>query len=159
MGAARLPTPENVARAAQGGMAAPPLLTDAEVGGLLARGKGLVDWYESLKDYALATLLDGGAIPGYKAVEGRSVRQWADQDKALDTLLAAGFDRALVYDTVPKTLAQLEKLVGSQRFNELVGGLVAKPPGKPALAPESDKRPAYSAAAADFGSIAQTDKE
>jgi hypothetical protein len=150
-------TPENVDRLANDGTVPrdkqPPLLTDAEVGDLLSRGKSLVDWYDSLKEYALATCLDGGTIPGWKAVEGRSIRQWADQDEALAAILNAGHPRELVYDTVPKTLAQLEKLIGNPRFTELVGGLIAKPPGKPALAPESDKRPAYSGAAADFSEV------
>lgn len=126
------------------------LLTDDEVGDLLKRGEALVEWYNGLKEYALATCLDGGTIPGWKAVEGRSTRAWADQDKALEAILNAGHPRELVYDTVPKTLAQLEKLIGAGPFNELVGGLVTKPPGKPALAVESDKRPPYSSASADF---------
>lgn len=149
---ALLPTPKNRlhSEAFEG---APPLLTDAEVGDLLSRGKSLVDWYDSLKEYALNALLNGGAIPGWKAVEGRSTRQWADQDKALATIIDAGHPRELVYDTVPKTLAQLEKVIGNPQFAELVGGLIAKPPGKPALAPESDKRPAFSGAAADFGEV------
>jgi hypothetical protein len=130
---------------------ASPLLTDAEIGDLLKRGEALVEWYNSLKEYALTSLLDGKPIPGWKAVEGRSVRAWADQDKALQTLMDAGHPRELVYDTVPKTLAQLEKVIGATPFNELVGGLIIRPAGKPALAPEGDKRPAYSSAAADFG--------
>jgi hypothetical protein len=89
-------------------------------------------------------------IPGWKAVEGRSVRAWADQDKALDVILSAGHPREIIYDTVPKSLAQLEKVIGKGPFNDLVADLIVMPPGKPALAPESDKRPAYSGAAVDF---------
>lgn len=126
------------------------LLTDAEVGDLLKRGEAQVEWYNGLKEYALTTCLDGGVIPGWKAVEGRSTRAWADQDKALEAILNAGHPRELVYDTVPKTLAQLEKVIGAGPFNELVGSMIIKPPGKPALAPESDKRPPYSSASADF---------
>jgi len=132
---------------------APPLLTDAEVGDLLVRGKTLADWYKSLEEYALAACLNGVTIPGWKAVEGRSNRAWTDQDKALETILAAGHPRELVYDSVPKTLAQLEKLVGTKAFAELVSGFVHKPPGKPALAPESDKRLTYNPAASDFAGV------
>lgn len=128
----------------------PPILTNEEVGILLERGETLVEWYNSLKEYALSTCLDGGTIPGWKAVEGRSTRAWVDQDKALETILNAGHPRELVYDTVPKTLAQLEKMIGAGPFGEIVGGLITKPPGKPALAPKNDKRPPYSGAAADF---------
>ena len=144
---ALLPTPENLKQAENGGA---PLLTNAEVGDLLKRGEALTDWYNGLKDFALATCLDGGLIPGWKAVEGRSTLAWSDQDKALEVLLLAGHPRELIYDTVPKTLAQLEKLIGAAPFNELVSGLIIKPPGKPALAPEADKRPPYSSAVADF---------
>jgi len=133
-----------------------PLLTNAEVGALLVRGKTLVDWYDGLKEYALTALLDGKTISGWKAVEGRSLRQWADQDKALEAIITAGHPREIVYETVPKTLAQLEKVIGVGPFAELVGDLIIKPPGKPALAMESDKRPVYSSAAADFKGAATT---
>ena len=125
-------------------------LTDEEIGALLVRAEGLVAWYNDLKEYALAACLNGKTIPGWKAVEGRSTRAWTDQDAALDALMAGGVEEAIIYDRVPKTLAQLEKVIGKQRFGELVGGMIIKSPSKPALAAESDKRPAYNGAAADF---------
>ena len=128
-------------------------LTDEEIGALLVRAKGLVAWYNDLKEYALAACLNGKTIPGWKAVEGRSTRVWTDQDAALDALMAGGVEEAIIYDRVPKTLAQLEKVIGKQRFGELVGGMITKSPGKPALAAESDKRPAYNGAAADFSEV------
>ena len=128
-------------------------LTDEEIGALLVRAEGLVAWYNDLKEYALAACLNGKTIPGWKAVEGRSTRAWTDQDAALDALMAGGVEEAIIYDRVPKTLAQLEKVIGKQRFGELVGGMITKSPGKPALAAESDKRPAYNGAAADFSEV------
>ena len=128
-------------------------LTDEEIGALLVRAEGLVAWYNDLKEYALAACLNGKTIPGWKAVEGRSTRAWTDQDAALEALMAGGVEEAIIYDRVPKTLAQLEKVIGKQRFGELVGGMITKSPGKPALAAESDKRPAYNGAAADFSEV------
>lgn len=128
-------------------------LTDEEIGTLLVRAEGLVAWYNDLKEYALAACLNGKTIPGWKAVEGRSTRAWTDQDAALEALMAGGVEEAIIYDRVPKTLAQLEKVIGKQRFGELVGGMITKSPGKPALAAESDKRPAYNGAAADFSEV------
>ena len=128
-------------------------LTDEEIGALLVRAEGLVAWYNDLKEYALAACLNGKTIPGWKAVEGRSTRAWTDQDAALEALMAGGVEEAIIYDRVPKTLAQLEKVIGKQRFGELVGGMIIKSPGKPALAAESDKRPAYNGAAADFSEV------
>ena len=128
-------------------------LTDEEIGALLVRAEGLVAWYNDLKEYALVACLNGKTIPGWKAVEGRSTRAWTDQDAALEALMAGGVEEAIIYDRVPKTLAQLEKVIGKQRFGELVGGMITKSPGKPALAAESDKRPAYNGAAADFSEV------
>lgn len=128
-------------------------LTDEEIGALLVRAEGLMAWYNDLKEYALAACLNGKTIPGWKAVEGRSTRAWTDQDAALEALMAGGVEEAIIYDRVPKTLAQLEKVIGKQRFGELVGGMITKSPGKPALAAESDKRPAYNGAAADFSEV------
>lgn len=128
-------------------------LTDEEIGTLLVRAEGLVAWYNDLKEYALAACLNGKTIPGWKAVEGRSTRAWTDQDAALEALMAGGVEEAIIYDRVPKTLAQLEKVIDKQRFGELVGGMITKSPGKPALAAESDKRPAYNGAAADFSEV------
>ncbi len=128
-------------------------LTDEEIGALLVRAEGLVAWYNDLKEYALAACLNGKTIPGWKAVEGRSTRAWTDQDAALEALMAGGVEEAIIYDRVPKTLAQLEMVIGKQRFGELVGGMITKSPGKPALAAESDKRPAYNGAAADFSEV------
>ena len=125
-------------------------LTPEEIGDALERGKTLIAWYESLQKVALDKLLNGTKIPGYKVVEGRSSRSWSDQDKALETLESNGIERAIIYDTVPKSLAQLEKVLGKSKFTELVGNYVIKPQGKPTLAPENDKRIEFNSAVADF---------
>lgn len=132
-------------------------LTDAEIGGLLTRGQDLCKWYKDLENYALNKLLAGGEILGWKAVAGRSVRAFADPDAAIAAVLAAGYDEALVYDRKPKTLAELEKLMGKAEFAEKLGSFVTKPQGKPTLAPETDSREVYNSAAADFITI-KTDK-
>ncbi len=129
------------------------LLTPAQMGAVLDKGKDLVEWYNAVKAIALEMVLTGAEVPGYKAVEGKSNRAWSDQDKALETLQAAGIDRAMIYDSVPKTLSQLEKMLGAARFRELVGQYVTKPVGKPTLAPADDKRKEYSSAVADFAGV------
>ena len=42
------------------------------------------------------------------------------------------------------TLTEMQKLMGKKQFEEILGGLVIKPPGKPTLVPLSDKRQAGS---------------
>ena len=64
---------------------------------------------------------------------------------------AAGY-----HDIYKKTLlpiTDMEKLMGKQRFTDLLGTLVYKPPGKPALVPITDKRPAISTTKTDFNEI------
>lgn len=130
------------------------ILTPSEMSEVLKRGETLVAWYETVKAKALESLLNGEKIPGYKVVEGRSARCWTDQDKALDKLQESGIDRAVIYDSVPKSLAQLEKVLGTMKFKELVGEFVVKPQGKPTLATEDDSRKEYSSAAVDFAGVA-----
>lgn len=137
----------------------PPLfgqgvLTDEEIGDLLVRGKELVAWYKDLEEYALNALLNGGTIPGWKAVAGRSNRTFTDTDAAVAAVIAAGYDEALVYERKPKTLTELEKLMGKAEFTAKLGAYVVKPLGKPTLAPMTDKREPYSPAAADFAEVA-----
>lgn len=130
------------------------ILSPDEISEILKRGKPFVEWFEKVKQQALDAVLSGIPIPGYKAIEGTSNRVWSDQDKALETLLSAGIDRAAIYDNVPKSLAQLEKLLGKPKFNELVGSFVVKPQGNPKLAPADDKHPEYKSAVADFAAVA-----
>ncbi len=134
--------------------APPTLLSDAEIGDLLIRGKELMAWYKDLEDYATRTLLAGKPIEGWKLVAGRSIRTFTDQDAAIQAAIAAGYDEALLYDRKPKTLTEMEKLMGKAEFADKLGSFVVKPLGKPTLALEADKREAYHSAAADFAGVA-----
>lgn len=130
---------------------APGLLTPEEIGDYLAKCEGVVKWISDLEDEALAQLLKGKAVPGYKVVEGRSNRKIMDGEALAERLLSKGFEESLIYK--PKaleTLTNLERLVGKKEFKELGEGLVVKPQGKPTLVPESDKRPVYVKDASDM---------
>lgn len=122
----------------------PELLTDEEVGTILEKAVGIESWVKSLKDHALSVALNGGNIPGWKAVEGRGSRNFTDLDKAFDHLKVNGVYEAMLYERVPLSVAKLEKALGKKDFRELLEeqGFVVKQPGKPTLAPSSDKRKA-----------------
>ena len=140
----------------------PPLfgqgtLTDEEIGDLLIRGQELVKWYKDLEEYALGTILKGGTIPGWKAVAGRSNRTFTDTEAALNAAMAAGYDKSLLYELKPKTLTELEKLMGKAEFADKLGSFVVKPVGKPTLAPMTDKRGAYNPAATDFAGVTESE--
>lgn len=131
----------------------PPLISNEEVGQILQRARDLAKWVKDLEDYALAECLKGNEVPGWKAVEGRNVRQFTNQDDAFAVLTGAGYDEAILYERKPITLTNVEKLLGKPKFNELLTNYVEKPPGKPTLAPINDKREAITrtSAAEDFG--------
>lgn len=120
----------------------PPLISNEEMGQYLLQGADVAKWLSDLQDCALKECLAGKEVPGWKAVEGRGSRDWTDMDLAFDTLKSSGIDEAVLWERKPLTLAQVEKTVGKKDFETLVGGLVIKNPGKPALVQESDKRPA-----------------
>ncbi|MDR0434626.1 MAG: DUF2800 domain-containing protein [Gracilibacteraceae bacterium] len=148
-----LPTAENQARRSEAAGDAPAMLTHAEIGDLLTRGKTLLAWYTDLAEYSLGAILKGEEIPGWKAIAGRSNRAFTDHDAAAAAVIASGYDEALVYDRRLKSITELENLMGKADFAEKIGTYVYKPPGKPALAPASDARPPYSSTASDFAGV------
>lgn len=117
-------------------------ITLEEIARYLPIADALKNWAEDLKEYALSCCLDGKNIPGYKAVEGRGKREFTSLDDAFKVLMANSIDEAMLYNRVPLTLAQAEKVVGPKKFGELLSEFIIKVPGKPTLASESDKRPA-----------------
>ena len=100
------------------------------------------EWIESVFAYVSdAAINDGIDIPGYKVVEGRSIRTILDKEETARRLIQEGYEDIWK----PKelmTLTDLEKMVGKKRFAEITEGLIAKPPGKPTFVPESDRRKA-----------------
>ena len=132
---------------------APPLLTPEEIGEVLRRADELQRWASDVAAYALEQALAGTRYDGWKLVEGRSVRKYADDLKVAETLQAAGYDEALLYERKIYGITAMEKIVGKKKLTEILGDLIIKPAGKPVLVPESDKREEINtteAAKADF---------
>lgn len=125
----------------------PANLDEAEIAEILPRIDCLVTWANDIKDYALQQAMSGTEYPGFKIVEGRSVRKYTD-DKAVASIVTdAGYDP---YEKKILGITAMTSLLGKKKFEELLGGMIMKPPGKPALVPESDKRPAINTAKDDF---------
>ena len=119
----------------------PAELTDAEIADVLARIPQLKTWAADVEAYALSLAVNQGKTwDGFKLVAGRSVRKYTDETAVSEAAEAAGYHD--IYDKRLITLTAMEKLMGKKTFNEVLGGLVVKPVGKPTLVPESDKRPA-----------------
>lgn len=120
-----------------------PELEDFEISDILLRAKGIKTWLDGLEAYALGKALDGYEWPGMKLVEGRSTRKITDSELAAYQLLNAGFGVEVIYKPQAlRSITDLEKLCGKKTFSELLSGVIEKPPGKPTLVSEKDKRKA-----------------
>lgn len=133
----------------------PELLTDEEIADIVRRTPKLVEWANSIAEYAQAKALnENKQWPGLKLVEGISRRKWVDEDKASEAIFARfpELSEDEIFNTKLKPITQIERIVGKTRFTEILSDVVIKPQGKPTLVPLDDKRPAmgYSQAQLDF---------
>ena len=126
-------------------MRLPPQLDNGEVGALLKRAQFLKSWVNKLEAYAQGEILAGREVPGWKLVEGRSTRTIRDIDAAYEALHEAGYPEAALYRMQPLPLGDLEKLL-EKEHKKILEKFIEKPPGKPTLVPEDDRRPAISSA-------------
>jgi len=132
--------------------AQPPILSDAEIEDILGRLDDLTRWAEEIRAYAQdAAVNHGKQWRGYKVVEGRSIRKYTDETAVIEAANAAGYHDIFRRTLLPIT--EMEKLMGRQDFAKILGGLVAKPAGKPTLVPVSDKRPPIPSVQNDFHEI------
>ena len=125
----------------------PATLDDSEIADILPRIDDLVAWANDIKEYALQQAMSGTEYKGFKVVEGRSVRKYTDDAAVAATVENAGYDP---YERKVLGITAMTSLLGKKKCEELLGGMITKPPGKPTLVPNSDKRPALNTAKDDF---------
>jgi hypothetical protein len=100
-----------------------------------------VNWINGVNTYALNQAVSGEKVwPGFKLVEGRSVRKYLDQDKVSEALVLSGIPEAIIYEKKLLGITAMEKAITKPVFNSLLNNLVVKPAGAPTLVPASDKR-------------------
>lgn len=119
------------------------LLTPEDAGKILEQAGDIQSWLADLESLVSSTLLAGQPVEGWKMVEGRSNRRFADELKVVDAMKAAGYDESLLYERKLITLTQMEKDFGKKAVAETLAELIVKPQGKPTLAPAKDKRPEF----------------
>lgn len=145
---------EEKLKLAQSEFRLPPLLTDAEIEEILSIIPDLTKWANEITAYATdAAVNHGKEWDGFKVVEGRSVRKYRDEAKVAETAKEHGYTDIYRQSLIPMT--EMQKLMGKSKFEEILGDLIYKPPGKPTLVPASDKRPAMNVSNAtnDFDEI------
>jgi len=112
------------------------------LGRYLQNAELLEGWIDDLRKLAHQMLESGKSVPGYKLVNKRSIRQWADEKKALVQLHDMGLTREELYK--PEELsspAQVEKVLKKRKM-ALPDELVVAVSSGTTMAPESDPRPA-----------------
>lgn len=119
----------------------PPLLTDEEIVEVLINIDELQKYASDIKEFAFDKAVnEGKRWTGYKLVEGRSTRKYVNEAEAAKALIEAGYEEDKIFSKSILTITAMEKVIGKNKFNELLKGLIEKPSGKPTLVLETDKR-------------------
>lgn len=124
------------------------LLSDKEMVELYLKIPTIEMWIKKVHEFMHDQAIAGKTFEGLKLVEGRSNRVWKDKDLVKDTLTDHLYSEKDILISKLAGIGVIEKLMGKQEFNEVLGNMVIKPAGKASLVPESDKRPAMGLASA-----------
>lgn len=116
----------------------PSELEDYEIDAILMRIDQFTSWAADVKEYALNQALLGTDYGHFKVVEGRSNRKYTNDDDVASAVQKAGYDP---YEKKLLGITAMTSLLGKKKFEELLGSLTYKPPGKPTLVSKTDKRP------------------
>lgn len=106
----------------------------------------IINFIKAVEERSLEMMQGGVEIEGYKIVESKTNRKWADEEavaKYLNRKIKA--DELWVKKMIPMT-----KILKMRPNDKELQGMLVKPEGKPTLAPLSDKRPAINAVADEF---------
>ena len=132
----------------------PGLMSLEDIARILPHFATIKSWINSVEEFALEAALEGDTIPGYKVVEGRSVRKLSNTAEAIQRLEGAGIPAENYLKPAElKTITDLEKTLTKKGFKTILGDLVIKPEGKPTLVEEADPREPFSKAKNDFKEI------
>ncbi len=117
--------------------AKPDELEDTEIEAILGKVDDLISWASDIKDYALDAALSGKKWTDYKLVAGRSTRKYTNEGDVAEAVEAAGYDP---YEKKVLGITAMSKMLGKQKFEEILGSFIEKPAGKPTLVLRTDKR-------------------
>jgi len=109
-----------------------------EIGALLTKADLVEQWISDLRALAMQMLESGAKVPGYKLVQKRGTRQWADEAAAVSFLTDAGVD---AYERKVVSPAKAEKLLKTQK-KTLPTDMIMSVSSGTTMATEDDPRPA-----------------
>ncbi len=117
------------------------LLTVEEAGKILIYASEIRAWLKDLEDLMVSTLENQEPVEGWKLVHGRGKRQYTNSNLAKETLLNAGYPESQILVESLCSVPTLEKKLGKQVVQEVLGEFIETTKGKPTLVVESDSRP------------------
>jgi hypothetical protein len=122
-----------------------------EIGAYLSNVDAVEGFIKSLRDFARDRLEAGQSMPGWKLVEGKPMRQWTDETKTYNDLIALGY---AADSFAPRSLAGLgvvgELFDDKKARKDFIDAHTTKRPGKISLARADDPRPAVTSESFDF---------
>lgn len=129
-------------------------LTVAQKAALLPYRKMVESWFAEMHADLEQRCVNGEHVPGYKLVAGKSNRVFSNDEEAAELLDFLGLPDEVIHPRGMISPAQAETAltkVGFARKSlpDVLNPVVRKPPGKPTMCPESDKRQAIVAVVAD----------
>lgn len=125
----------------------PMKLTTKQLIKLSQYGSLFKSFFEGIDEELISRAQDGEKVPGKKLVEGVSHRVFTSEEEAEEAVAEAGLDPLDLYVAKTRTPAQMEEMLMKKRglkkaeAVKILAKAVRKPPGKPTLAPITDKRP------------------
>lgn len=125
------------------------LMSPEDMATVLNVSDKLTAFVKAVNDRAISLMLSGVNIPGYKVVEGRTLRKVTDQDGLVKALVEEGINEHILFERKMLGISKLQTIVGKKKFDLIAEPFLTKPEGAPTIAPESDKRPALNGSALD----------
>jgi hypothetical protein len=120
----------------------PRVMPIEQVANFLKVADQIEDWLRAMRAHVQSELEAGRPVPGWKLVNKRATRVWADQKKTIEWAAGLGLADDELFDKKVKSPAQLEKIVGKKNLPQ---ELVSSVSSGYTLAKETDKRPAAEA--------------
>ena len=105
-----------------------PLLTEEELDMVLSKVSDLKSWASDVEDFVTQRAINENVVPrGYKLYTPKGNRKIADAELAVTVLEEKGFNRADMFETKLKSVAQLEKLGQKGQVAATLGDLILRP--------------------------------
>jgi hypothetical protein len=123
-------------------------LNDDQLSIALSSAPLIKSWLSAVEEVVKERLESGEGFKGYKLVEGRSSRDWSNEEEAVVALSDAHTEEEL-FERSFISVAKFEKLVGKKNIKEFEN-LIVKKTGKPTVALETDPRKSLSVSSNDF---------